>query len=82
MKHISITTYLCCFVWCALYVVRKGNIILSGLLISNYDCNLYNGCEGGHKIIQEASTVTYGIITDVITNTNLSIITENDDSDT
>jgi len=35
------------------------------------------------EIIQEASTVTYGIITDVITNTNLSIITENeDDSDT
>ena len=35
------------------------------------------------EIIQEASTVTYGIITDAITNTNLSIITENeDDSDT
>jgi len=35
------------------------------------------------EIIQEASTVTYGIITDVFTNTNLSIIIENeDDSDT
>ena len=35
------------------------------------------------EIIQEASTVTYGIITDVITNTNLSIIIKNeDDSDT
>jgi len=35
------------------------------------------------EIIQETSTVTYGIITDVITNTNLSIIIENeDDSDT
>lgn len=35
------------------------------------------------KIIQEASTVTYGIITDIITNATLSIIIENeDDSDT
>jgi hypothetical protein len=35
------------------------------------------------EIIQEASTVTYGIITDVITNINLCIIIKNeDDSDT
>jgi hypothetical protein len=34
------------------------------------------------EIIQEASAVAYSIIKDVITNTNLSIIIENGDSDT
>jgi hypothetical protein len=31
------------------------------------------------QIVQEASTVTFGILKEVITNTNLSIIIENDD---
>ena len=49
MEHVNITICLCCCVWCALHVIRKGNIILSGLSISTYDCNIYNGCEGGHR---------------------------------
>jgi hypothetical protein len=31
------------------------------------------------QIVQEASTVTFGILKEVITNTNISIIIENDD---
>lgn len=83
MEHVNITIYLCCFMWYALHVVRKGNIILTGLSISKYDCNIHSGCEGGHRNYPGSFNSYIWHNHRCLYNTNLSIIIENeDDSDT
>lgn len=65
MQHVNSTIYLCCFVWCALQVVRKGSIILSACQYPIMNATYKMVVKVDTQIFQEASTGTLGILTEV-----------------
>lgn len=74
MKPVNITIHICYFVWCALH---RATLFYQGCQNPFITATYTVVVKVDTQIVQEASTVTFGIIKEVNTNTNLSIIIEN-----